>query len=255
MIRAAALGKLQYKTDFLVGVVSILFLNTVNISVLAVLVFNFGNLGGWTMWQLLFLYSLWNAGRGLYSLLFWHLYNFEDLIVSGNFDVYMMRPVSPFLQVLGQDIGYPGIGDMLVGIAGIALAKSQLSLGWGAGYWLFFVACVLAGALIQMAISWLCICMSFWTTRSRPAMEITGQFTVLVQQYPVNIFGRGFQIFTTAILPVAFLNFYPSLVLLGKSGEYAPVWHYFSPLVAVALLVVAGIVWTRGVKRYAGAGG
>ena len=51
------------------------------------------------------------------------------------------------------------------------------------------------------------------------------------------------------------INFYPSLALLGKSGEDAPVWHYFSLLVAVVLLVVAGIVWTRGVKRYAGAGG
>lgn len=119
---------------------------------------------------------------------------------------------------------------------------------------MYFVVCVLSGALIQVAINWIGASLCFWTTRSNAAMYIAERFTVLMQQYPVSIFGKYFQIFVTCFLPVAFINFYPSLVLLNKAADGIQVWHYFAPLVAVLMLAIAAIVWTKGVKRYAGTG-
>lgn len=254
MIKVAVLSKMQYKADFIVGVISIIVLNTVNLSFLGIMIYNFESLAGFGIWDLMFLYGLWNLGRGIFSLLFWHLYNFEDMVVTGSFDAFMVRPLSPFLQLLGRDIGYPGIGDMLVGIAVIALAKSQLALYWGLWQWSFFIICVIFAALLQLAIIWICISISFWTTRSRDAFNIADRFSVLMQQYPVSIFGRWFQIFVTGILPVAFLNYFPSLILLDIAYDGVAWWHYLSPLVSVVMLAIAAIVWKLGIKRYSGTG-
>jgi ABC-2 type transport system permease protein len=253
-LRIAILGKIQYKADFLVGMISILVLNAVNISLIGILVYNFTTINGWGIWDLMFLYSFWMLARGIFGVFFWHLSDLEELIVSGNFDGYLTRPLSPFLQLLGKDVNYTGVGDLLVGILGFVLVKNQLNLSWSIGYWSYLVICVLSGTLIQVAINWIGASLCFWTTRSGAALGIAERFTVLMQQYPVSIFGRYFQIFVTCFLPVAFINYYPSMILLGKTGKEIQVWQYFSPLVSVLLLCISAFIWTRGVKRYSGTG-
>lgn len=253
-LRVAVLGKLQYKTDFLVGVVSILILNAVNLSLIGILVYRFNTLGSWDIWDLLFLYSFWMLCRGIYGVFFGHLSDFEEMIVEGSFDAYLIRPVSPFLQLLGKDINYSGVGDFLVGILGFVLVYGRMDFRWGILKWLYFTASVLAGAFIQAAINWIGASLCFWTTRSRAAVHIADRFMVLMQQYPVNIFGRYFQVFVTCFLPVAFINYYPSVVLLDKTKDRIAVWQYASPLVSLLLLGIAAFVWTRGVRRYAGTG-
>ncbi len=253
-LRVAVLGKAQYKADFFVGIISVLILNAVNLSLIGVLVYNFNTLGSWNIWDLMFLYSFWMLSRGIYGVFFWHLSDLEEMIVSGAFDAYLVRPVSPFLQFIGKDISYTGVGDFLVGVLGFILAASQLGLPWHIGQWVYFIICVLSGALIQVAINWIGASLCFWTTRSGAAMSIAERFTVLMQQYPVNIFGRYFQVFVTCFLPVAFINYYPSVVLLNKAADGIQLWHYFAPLVAFLLLGVAAFVWKKGVKRYAGTG-
>lgn len=127
-LRMAVLGKVQYKADFLVGIVSVLILNAVNLSLIGILVYNFNTLGDWNIWDLLFLYSFWMLSRGIYGVFFWHLSDLEEMIVSGTFDAYLVRPASPFLQFIGKDISYTGVGDFLVGLLGFILASAQIGL-------------------------------------------------------------------------------------------------------------------------------
>ena len=153
-----------------------------------------------------------------------------------------------------QDISYTGVGDFLVGVLGFILAATKIGIHWHIGQWAYFVVCVLSGALIQVDINLIGASLCFWTTRSNAAMHIAERFTVLMQQYPVSIFGKYFQIFVTCFLPVAFINYYPSVVLLDKAADGIKVWQYFAPVVAVIMLAIAAIVWTKGIKRYAGTG-
>ncbi len=252
-LRVAVLGKVQYKADFFVGLVSVFILNAVNLSLIGILVYNFNTLGDWDIWDLMFLYSFWMLSRGIYGVFFWHLSDLEEIVVSGTFDAYLVRPVSPFLQLMGKDISYSGVGDFLVGLLGFLLVCTQRDLCWQAGQWVYFAACVLSGALIQVAVNWIGTSLCFWTTRSKAVTSITERFTVLMQQYPVNIFGKYFQIFVTCFLPVAFINYYPSVVLLDKAADIR-LWQYGAPAVSVLMLCMAAFIWTRGVKRYAGTG-
>lgn len=253
-LRVAILGKVQYKADFFVGVLSVFVLNAVNLSLIGILAYNFNTLGSWDIWDLMFLYSFWMLSRGIYGVFFRHFSDLEEMIVSGTFDAYLIRPASPFLQFAGKEISYTGAGDFLVGLLGFILAAAQMELHWQPGQWVYFVVCVLSGAFIQVAINWIGASLCFWTTRSGAAMSIAERFTVLMQQYPVNIFGKYFQIFVTCFLPVAFINYYPSVVLLGKAEGGIQPWHYLAPLVSFLMMCIGAMVWTRGIKRYSGTG-
>lgn len=253
-LRVAILSKIQYKVDFAVGVISILVLNTVNLALIGILIYNFNTLGGWNIWELLFLYSFWMLCRGIYGTFFWHFSDFEELIVTGDFDIYLIRPISPFLQFLGKDINYTGVGDFFVGIVGVVITLTHINVTWGFRGWIYFIICILSGSMIQVAINCIGASLCFWTVRSYAIMNITERFVVLMQQYPVNIFGKYFQIFVTCFLPVAFINYYPSLVLLNKAKRGVHALQYCAPLVAAVLLFVSAIVWTKGIKRYSSSG-
>ncbi len=254
LIRAAVLGKLQYRLDFAVGMLNILILNAINIVLIGILVLNYHTLGGWGLWDLMFLYSLWMLTRGIYQTFFWHITDLEELIVSGGFDAYLTRPMSPFLQLLGRDINHMGLGDALVGTLTFALSYRQLGLSWGLGEWGYYLLCILSGATIELSITLACSSLCFWTVRAQAVQNVAERFVVLMQQYPVNIFGRWFQVFVTCFLPVAFINYYPSVAFLGKTQQGTPPWLYASPLVAALALALSALIWTRGVRRYAGTG-
>ena len=66
---------------------------------------------------------------------------------------------------------------------------------------------------------------------------------------------RGPQGAATFVFPVAFVNWYPCLYLLGRPDPFGlPSWFAFLPVVALLTLVVAGLAWRTGVRHYTSTG-
>jgi ABC-2 type transport system permease protein len=54
---------------------------------------------------------------------------------------------------------------------------------------------------------------------------------------------------------VAFVNYFPSLFLLGKpTAPWPAAMQFLSPLVAAATAGVAAIVWHAGIRHYSSTG-
>ncbi len=254
LIAISMRSRMQYRADFITGMISVLILNGVNILLIGILVGRFTELNGWSLWELVFLYSLWMLSHSIYSLLFWHMSSLEDLIVKGTFDQFLLRPLSPFIQFIGREVQYMGIADAVFGIAAFSLAFSQLELQWGAGTWILLMCTILSGTIIETVLAWMIGCLSFWTVRSSAAFFVWMRFNLLVQQYPIDIFGTWFKVIVTGVLPVAFLNYYPAVLLLGKKD--IPGWWagYLSPAVALVLVLLGSLLWRRAIRAYTSSG-
>lgn len=255
LIKISMLGKMQYRADFLTGIISILILNGLNISAIGILVNRFTDLNGWTVWDMVFLYCLWILGHSIYSFFFWHFFMMEELVISGRFDMFLVRPLPVLLQFLAQGIQYMGVGDVLVGIVGVSLAYQNLGLDWAPLQWLLFGVAILSGAAIETGVNWIIATVGFWTLRTFPLTRLSTSFMQMVQQYPASIFGRWFRVVVTGVLPFAFMNYYPSLVLLGKQDAGVAPWlGYLSPVVAMLVLLLGLLLWQTGLKRYSSTG-
>ena len=250
-------ARMQYRADFFMGILSVIALNAINLGLIGIIVYRFVNLNGWIVWELFFLYCLWLLGHSLYSLFFWHFWDLEEYLIQGTFDQFLLRPASPFIQFLGREVQYIGFADMSVAITGLILAYVNLDLHWGVTEWFFFPLVVLSGTVIETALTLMTACIAFWTGRSGMAIDLIMEFNMLVQHYPIDIFGLWFRVVVTGIIPVAFMNYYPSLLLLGKFDPNAPfAWLvYMSPLVALTLSLIASRVWNLAIRRYASSGG
>lgn len=255
LIRISMLGKMQYRADFLTGIISILLLNGLNIGAIGILVNRFKDLNGWGVWDMVFLYCLWIMGHSIYSLFFWHFFGMENLLVAGRFDMFLVRPLPVLLQFLAQGIQYMGVGDILVGIIGVSMAYQNLGLHWAPLQWLVFLGSILSGAAIETGVYWIIASVGFWTVRTFPMARLATNFRDMVQQFPASIFGRWFRMVVTGLLPFAFMNYYPSLILLGKQDAGVAPWlGYLSPVVALVVLLLGLLIWNEGLKRYSSTG-
>ena len=256
LIQISLLSRMQYRANFIAGILGLVFWNIINLGLIGVMVTQFTSLNHWTLWELVFLYCLWILCHSLYSLFFSQSTHMEDYLIEGTFDQFLLRPANPLIQVLGRELQYIEIADMLIGITGIGLAYIQLNLQWNAWLWSFFLVAVVSGAVIELSMNLLIACSAFWTGRSRGSFIIANQFYGLVHQYPIDIFGKVFRVFVTGFLPVAFMNYYPAVLLLGKQGQLGSAWplSYMSPLVALLLVGVVLIVWTLALRRYSSSG-
>jgi ABC-2 type transport system permease protein len=247
---------MQYRANFIAGILGLIFWNVINLGLIGILITRFTDLNNWTVWEVVFLYCLWILGHSLYSLFFSHTEKLEDYLIEGTFDQFLLRPASPLTQVLGRELQYIEIADMLIGLTGISLAYTQLGLDWSGWKWSFFVIAVISGALIELGMNLLIACSAFWTGRSRGTFTIVHQFYGLVHQYPVDIFGNAFRIIVTGLIPVAFMNYYPALFLLNKMHQAGSAWwlSYISPLVALLLVGVVSVIWRLALRHYTSSG-
>jgi len=256
LIQISLLSRMQYRANFLAGILGLIVWNVINLGLIGVLVSRFTSLNNWTLWELVFLYCLWILGHSLYSLFFSHTTQMEDYLIEGTFDQFLLRPASPLIQVLGRELQYIEIADALIGLTGISLAYAQLGLHWNGWKWGFFIIAIISGAIIELTLSLIIACTAFWTGRSRGGFIVMSQFTSLVQQYPVDIFGNAFRVIVTGLIPVAFMNYYPALVLLNKFDRVATgTWlGYLSPGVALLLTGIAAVIWHLALQRYTSSG-
>jgi ABC-2 type transport system permease protein len=120
---------------------------------------------------------------------------------------------------------------------------------------------VAIGMIGSGAVAFFCLfvmfaCVQFWTS---DASEVANAFTYggnTVTQYPLTVFPSELVKALTFVLPLAFVNWYPSLYILGRDDPFGmPAWLQFaSPLAAVVLVALTAVVWRSGVRHYASTG-
>ncbi|MCK4692854.1 MAG: ABC-2 family transporter protein [Anaerolineales bacterium] len=254
-IGIAIRSRMQYRADFLFGIVGVLVLNFVNLSLIWIMVARFHSLAGWQYWEIVMLYGTFLLSHSVYAVFFWHLSRLEDDILYGRFDQYLVRPCSPLLQFLGREVNYMGVADIIFAASAFILAYRNLGLDWSAGQWAFFSLAILSGTVIETCIVWIIGALAFWTGRSRAIFFVYVRFQMLGQQYPIDIFGTWFRVFITGFLPLAFMNYYPLTILLDKPNALGIFgMGFLSPIVAGILLALGAMIWRRGLAGYTSSG-
>ncbi len=75
-------------------------------------------------------------------------------------------------------------------------------------------------------------------------------------QYPISIFPEGMRRFFTFVVPLACVNYFPILLVLGKPDPFgSPRWFQaVSPAAGLFFLQAAVTIWRMGIRRYSSTG-
>jgi len=254
-LRLAVRSQRAYRADTWLLSVGIVLLNVIDLLLLGVLLRTFVSLGGWTLWDVVFLYSMFLAALGVQSLFTSHLAALEVMVQDGTLDQMFVRPVPVLVQVLGQRVNFKDITHILLGAFGMVLAAARLDLSWSAARITYLIVTVLGGAAVLAGVTLALCSLAFWTMHSNVFLSGTHELQEIVQHYPAHIFGTWFLRLISTLLPFAFVNYFPSRLLLHHD-DGLPVWLLvIGPPVAATVVVMVGLkVWTAGLARYEGTG-
>ena len=115
---------------------------------------------------------------------------------------------------------------------------------------------ILAGAVIYGAV-WVALAtIAFLIVDS---IEFVNAFTYggnFLSQYPLDVFALWLRSLVIFVLPVGFVAYFPALYLLDRPDELGlpEALRFASPLVAVAAVAGAWVLWGAAVRRYRSVG-
>ncbi|MFH1609013.1 MAG: ABC-2 family transporter protein, partial [Candidatus Bipolaricaulota bacterium] len=252
-VREALKTRMADPGDFWIEVVSIILYQGLGLVFLSVIFGHVTELAGWNFSEVLFVFGTFQVVTALFYLFFaWTLWFSDINLLRRRLDVILARPLPPFLQVMAE-----GAGQSLSEVSGVALGVGILvyatrGLAWQptVGELAFFVLGLLAGLLILGGLFVTLAMLGFWakatSSAATPLMEIL-EFA----QYPLSIYSPWLRWVFTFALPIGFVAFWPSTVVLREAGTR---WFVPAFLWAVGIWTLALFLWRRGLRRYESAG-
>ena len=247
---------LQYRTDFVLMILMGLIRQGIGFVLIWVILSRFESLAGWTLGEVAFLYGLRLMMHGLVGLLTGDIWSLQYMVRQGEFDRYLVRPVRPLLQLLIERVPMTAFGDLLGGLMLFVAANTLVSLLWTPQALLYLLLALAGGTLIELAIRLLIVSFCFRVLSVNGLMMIVDGFFSDFGTYPLSIFNATLQFLLTFGIPVAFMAYFPAVVLLGRTGELQvhPIFAYGAPLAGVLWMAVALVVFHREMRNYQSAG-
>jgi ABC-2 type transport system permease protein len=247
-------ASLEYPVSFAMLTVGGVFSTGVDFLGIWVMFSHLTTYGGFGLREMAFLYGTSSMGIGLADLAVGNVERIGQQIRLGRLDAMMTRPVPLLVQVCADQFALRRLSRVAQAL--VVLGWASWTVDWTPLRALVLVLMVVSGAVIFFGLFVTFSSIQFWTA---DASEFANAFTyggATVLQYPLTVFPREIALGLTFVLPLAFVNWYPSLYILGRSGlSDLPGWLQFaSPVAAVAMTVVTAFVWRAGVRHYTSTG-
>lgn len=243
---------MQSKTNFFIGFFAMLCLQATGIAFIYLIFKSIPNLNGWSLDEVVFIYGFAQLPRGLDHLITDFIWVFsQNVIVRGEFDRYLLRPVNPLFQLIVERFQPDAFGEILIGIILVAISGSHLHMKFGFLDILVFAVVVISGSAIYASIKLFFASFAFWIKNSIWILDMIYSLNDFAK-YPISIYSRAVQIIITFIIPFAFTAFIPAGYFIGKIDMKFAVLG--TVLAAVLSFTAAYTIFQRGISGYESAG-
>jgi ABC-2 type transport system permease protein len=246
----------QYRVPFVGYTITQGLITALDFVAIAVIFGRIDRLGGWSVAQVAFLYGTSAISFHLGDVFISQVERGPQRVRLGTFDALLIRPLGPLFQLCADDFAFRRVGKLVQGSAVLVYALAALGLRWTPAKAFVFVMTLVSGTVIFSAIWVVTASIAF---RMVEAGELMNSFTYgssYATEYPLSILSKWLRRMLTFVVPAAFVNYYPSLYLLGKADPFgAPGWVRFaSPVVAAVLVLVARAAWADAIRHHRSTG-
>lgn len=248
----------QYRFNLYMDILATALVTATVFISLAFIFERFGNIAGWSLAEVAFLYGMVETAFGMMDMLFggFDPQNFGRQIRLGHLDQLLLRPVNITLQVLGSEFIIRRLGRIFQGSVILIFAIRSLQIDWTVVKAIYmpviFVSLVaFFGGLFVIGAT-----ITFWTLESIEVINILTYGGAEMMSYPMSIYPLGMRRFFTFIVPAIFLIYYPALFILEKPDPLGmtPIAYFLCPFAGFGVLVAGLFFWKYGIRHYQSTG-
>ncbi len=259
LISAQVRSQMQYRTSFVLEAIAQFAGNILDFVVVLIFFTRMPTLEGWTLPEIGLLYGVSSVAFGLADMMiagFDYAYFGPNMVRLGEFDRVLIRPVSAFLQVLTSQFTLKRLGRIGQGAIVLGWALIVLPLTWTPFKIVYLFIVLISGTFFFAGLFIFGSGVSFWTVDSLETLNMFTYGGQFLTQYPLTIYGEFLRSFFTFVIPMAFINYYPSVWLLNKPDPLglSSGLAFIAPLVCILVFAVGVRMWQFGVKHYTSTG-
>ncbi|MCA9488776.1 MAG: ABC-2 family transporter protein [Myxococcales bacterium] len=256
MMRASLRAQASYRRSFLLEVFGRGWIALLELAAVIALMTQATELAGFGRDEVIYLYGAVTAALGIAELLTDGLNDMPELVRLGTFDGVLVRPAPALIQVMARQcrpyhLGRVAQGALAMGFGlwatGFAPSPDRLAM---VVLQLVSATAVFAGIFVAEAGT--CV-FAVASGELFNAFSFGGQE---LAKFPMPIYGRWLRLVFLGLVPVGFVSYFPSLVVLDHPDPMGwPAWTpWATPLVAGLFLALTLRWWSFAVDRYRSTG-
>ncbi len=249
-------SELQYRANALTTAFSGILYQGAGFVTVWIIVARFNEIGDWSLPEITFLYGMRLTSHGIFYAFFSQLFETDRVMLTGEYDRYLVRPMPPLLQLFTRKLRFNAFGDLLGGALLLFAASFGVSVDWSPLALLYLLLAVTGGGLVEGAVQITLGSLTFRFLQTMSVRTTVNEIFNLYGNYPFTIFPKALEYILTFVLPVAFVAFFPSTLILSRedSLHVAPALAAAAPLVGVVLILIAIRIWSWQSRHYQSSG-
>ena len=244
-------SKMSYRADFIISTIGMICTNIAGFVSFWILFRNFPSIKGWNYYEMLFLYGFSLISLTPVQCLFDNNWSLRSYVYSGDFIKYCFRPINLFFYFQSEVFDIKGLGQLAFGTGTLIYAWCNLEIGFSVLMLLKLIVFLITASLVMIALQNAAAAACFWMQNSFFVLDFVYRFKEYAK-YPITIFSAVFRFLFTFVMPVAFIAYYPSIVILRPDD--VPLLSWISPLFGCAFFFLSYKLWMRGAMKYSGTG-
>ena len=213
----------------------------------------FSNIGGYTLEQVLLLFSLVLLVFSICEFVFRGFDLFENLVRSGDLDQLFIRPRSIFLQVLGYKMEFGKIGRVVLSVGVLIFATINSGIEWDTLKIITLLLMILCGIFVFLGIFLLSSSVNIFMIQGNEFVNIFTNGGRDISSYPLDIFNKFIKNFFTFIIPFSAFNFIPLQFLIGNP-DATIFGNMLVPVYGMLFIVPCYFVFKWALTKYSSSG-
>jgi ABC-2 type transport system permease protein len=253
LIRASVRSRMQYKFNFWFSTLLAFIVNTMEFLLISIILWKFGDLKGWSLYEIGYLYATILLSKAIYRTLASDVHHLEKYLVSGDLDQLLIRPIPLLLALMTQNFRIMMAEYMQGAIILTVCLHAMLQAGqidlWAIPQTVYVV---FIGAIILFSIGLGTATFGFWITRVSDLQNVTEDAARTAVQYPMDLYPIWLRGILLTLIPVGMANYLPALyVLRHEFGLWLlPAIFLFAILFLLAMMQF----WKLGMTKYQSTG-
>jgi ABC-2 type transport system permease protein len=191
----------------------------------------FSNINGWQLPEVTLMYGTVQLAWGMKITVGGGSRNLAQLIAESSIDTYLLQPRQPLAQLLLSRSYASGWGDILSGVALVAVSGL---ISWSTI--LPFVFAVFCAAITFLAAEVILHSSAFWLGQTNTLARTLTDYIIMLSCYPQNVYTGWLKIAMYVVIPAAVIGLLP--VELVRGDFNSGIW-----LLGLTLFFTGNALW------------
>ena len=238
---------MQYKASFAFTFIGQFFVAFAVFMSLNFLFMRFDNIDDFTYQEVLIGFAVLMLAFSLAEMFGRGFDRFPVLLGNGAFDRALVRPRNIVFQIVASMVEFSRLGRALQAVVVFAYIIPRSGIVWTWDKILTLCLMIFCGSILFFGLYVLYAAFSFFTVEGLEFMHILTDGGREHGRLPFSVYGDNVLRFLTYVIPLALVQYYPLLYLLGREEN---IFFGLTPVLALLFLLPCYAFFRFGLSRY-----